>query len=106
MHIIEHIVQIIPEKVRQRCHRTNTQNVNPLCFQDSIHRIRKHIPADQFTGLTEFFHIGMQYHGHNVLIAKAVIGYLYALDRRKTVQNHLPHGLLHAGVTVKAQIHR
>ena len=47
----------------------------------------------------------MKNHRDDVLISETVVGNLNALYRGQAVQYHLPHGLLHAGITVKTQIY-
>ena len=106
MDIVEHIVQIIPQKVCQRLYRTNAEDVHPLGLDDGVDSGVEFLPVQNFAGFAQLLHVGMEHHGDNVLISQPVIGYLNALDGGQPVQYHLLHGFLHTGVAVKAQIHR
>ena len=106
MDIIEHIVQIISQKVRKRRHRADTQNVDPLAFQNGFHCPMELLPADGLAGLPQFLHIGMEHCGDHIMITQSIVGHLNALYGSEPVQHHFPHGFLHAGIAVKAQVHR
>ena len=105
MDIVEHIVQIIAQEAGQRSHRPDTDDIHPLGLQDGRHCVAELLPGDGLLGLPELFHIGMEDCGDHVLVLHPVVGYLDPLDGGQPVQDHLLHGLLHAGEAVEAQVH-
>ena len=105
MDIVEHIVEVIAQELRQRRNGTNPQDKHPLGLQNRVDGVLKLLPADVFLGLAELFNIGMEDCGNHILVLHPVIGHLNALHGGQAVQHHFLHGLLHAGVAVKAQVH-
>ena len=106
VHIIKHQVKV---KAQKRCNgggASNTEDIDVLRAENCVHRPLECSLVHFLQGGADLLNVALEHHGEDLLIAKAVVGYLDPLNGSQLVPDHLLQGLLHGGIAVVAQLHR
>ena len=106
MYVVEHVVHVIAQEIHKHRCGSCANDVNFSALQDRIDRCMERLSVKGFLRLAELLSICGQHQGNHILIANTIIGNTNALHRSKTVKHQFLKRLLHAGVSIIAQLHR